>query len=296
MTHGIVSALHRQAGILGADGYENFIQVDAPINPGNSGGPLVNLRGEVVGINTAIATSNGGFEGIGFAIPADEARPVYDQLKNSGKVVRGWLGVSIENVAQASDEAASEGYKQETGVLVHSVMNSSPATSKLMPGDIVTSLDGKPVANVSELREKIAWASPGTDVTLGVFRNGKNEDVKIKLGQAPGANEVASSTSTPEEAKSDFGLQLGDVNNSQAEQYGVNEKSGAVVLQVNPNSPAAQAGLRDGDVITHINGQKIDDARQAEKFLAKSDIKTGVRMQVSNRQGTELLFLKSDVG
>ena len=101
MTHGIVSALHRQAGILGADGYENFIQVDAPINPGNSGGPLVNINGQVVGVNTAIASSSGGFQGIGFAIPADEAKPVFEQLKGSGKVVRGWLGVSIENVAKA---------------------------------------------------------------------------------------------------------------------------------------------------------------------------------------------------
>jgi serine protease Do len=297
MTHGIVSALHRQAGILGADGYENFIQVDAPINPGNSGGPLVNLNGQVVGVNTAIASSSGGFQGIGFAIPSDEAKPVYEQLKNSGKVVRGWLGVSIENVAKATDEAQSEGYKGTNGVLVHSVLKNSPASSKLAPGDIVTSVDGKAVTDVSELRDRVAWSAPGTEMTLGVFHDGKTEDVKVKVGQIPrNPNEVASATPSAAHDNSDLGLQLGNVNDSQAQQFNPTEKSGAVVLQVNPNSPAAQAGLHEGDVITQINGQKITDAQQAEKMLAKADLKSGVRMQVSNEQGMELLFLKTDVG
>src|SRR5207248_2766215 len=147
MTHGIVSALHRQAGILGSDGYENFIQVDAPINPGNSGGPLVNLKGQVVGINTAIASSSGGFQGIGFAIPSEEARPIYEQLKSNGKITRGWLGVEIENVTRVPDEAASEGYKGEGGVLVRRVLRNGPANGELKPGDIVTKLNGNAVAN-----------------------------------------------------------------------------------------------------------------------------------------------------
>jgi serine protease Do len=295
MTHGIVSALHRQAGILGADGYENFIQVDAPINPGNSGGPLVNLKGQVVGINTAIASSSGGFQGIGFAIPADEAKPVYDELKANGKVVRGWLGVSIENVAQASDEASSEGYKGTTGVLVHEVMNKGPAASKLSPGDIVTSLDGKTVTDVSELRNGVALSAPGSEVTLGVFHDGKTQDIKVKIGEQP-ANLSELSSAAPAQSNSDLGLQLGDLNNQRARQYDLAEKSGAVVLQVNPNSPAAQAGLQQGDVITRINGQKIANASEAQQALSKADIKSGVRMLVSNNQGSELLFLKPDVG
>src|SRR6185312_14349852 len=119
MTHGIVSALNRsQVGILGQQGYEDFIQVDAPINPGNSGGPLVNLHGEVVGVNTAIASRSGGFQGIGFAIPSNEAKFVYEALKSHGKVVRGWLGVSIADVARNEKEAQSFGYKGTAGVLV----------------------------------------------------------------------------------------------------------------------------------------------------------------------------------
>jgi serine protease Do len=295
MTHGIVSALHRQAGILGQDGYENFIQVDAPINPGNSGGPLVNLQGDVVGINTAIASSSGGFQGIGFAIPSEEARPVYEQLKSNGKIVRGWLGIEIQNVADATDAAASEGYKDLTGVFVRGVLKDSPATSKLSPGDIITSLNGKSVKNSAELRDKVAWDKPGTDITLGVFRNGKSEDVKIKLGeQSPKANEMAGAGESQQ--MNDMGLTLANVNDGRAQQYGLSDKSGAVVVDVKPNSEAAQAGLRPGDVITQVNGGQVGDADQAEQALTKADAKSGVRLQVNNQQGSEMLFLKSDQG
>ncbi len=293
MTHGIVSALHRQAGILGQDGYENFIQVDAPINPGNSGGPLVNLHGDVVGINTAIATSSGGFQGIGFAIPCEEARPVYEQLKSNGRIVRGWLGIEIQNVADATDAASSEGYKDLTGVFVRGVLKDSPATSKLSPGDIITSLDGKGVKNSAELRDKVAWDKPGTDITLSVFRDGKSEDVKIRLGeQPPKGNELASAGESQQ--SNDMGLTLANVNDDTAQQLGVNDKSGAVVVEVKPNSEAAQAGLKPGDVITQVNGNQVSNADQAQQALAKADVKSGVRLQVDNQQGSELLFLKSD--
>jgi serine protease Do len=295
MTHGIVSALHRQAGLLGNDGYENFIQVDAPINPGNSGGPLVNLKGEVVGINTAIASSNGGFQGIGFAIPSEEAKPIYDQLKSLGKITRGWLGVEIQNVAQATDEAASEGYKGETGVLIHGVLHNSPATAELRPGDIVTKLNGNAIDNVTELRNDIAVQAPGSEVTLNVFRDGKQEDVKIKLGnqpsdlttlsQASGGNEVQGSSA--------LGMRLQSLNDESAQQYGLTEKSGAVVTSVDPNSPAAQAGVQAGDVITHVNRHRVTTAGQADQALAKSDLRSGVQIQIDNQQGTELLFIKS---
>ena len=138
MTHGIVSALNRQAGILGNQGYENFIQVDAPINPGNSGGPLVNIHGEVVGINTAIASRSGAFSGIGFAIPSDQAHSIYTMLKEKGHVTRGWLGVSIEDVQRNPDLAHSFGYDGDTGVLVQQVINGTPSFGKLQEGDIIT--------------------------------------------------------------------------------------------------------------------------------------------------------------
>ena len=193
MTHGIVSALHRQAGILGTFGYENFVQVDAPINPGNSGGPLVNIHGEVVGINTLIASRSGGFQGVGFAIPSNQAKQVYQILKDKGKVVRGWLGVEIADVSKLPEEAKSSGYQGEDGVLVKGVLRDTPAAGKLQSGDVVTALDGKPVKDTQQLRGAIALMAPDTEVTLQVIRDGKSQDVKIKLGEQPASEEAMAS-------------------------------------------------------------------------------------------------------
>ncbi|MGE5611577.1 MAG: trypsin-like peptidase domain-containing protein, partial [Bacillota bacterium] len=137
MTHGIVSALHRtDVGILGIGGYENFLQVDAPINPGNSGGPIVNLHGEVVGVSTAIASRSGGFQGVGFAIPSNQAKPIYTALKEKGKIVRGWLGVSIQDVTVKPKLAKSFGYEGDQGVLVEEILDGAPAAGQLQNGDI----------------------------------------------------------------------------------------------------------------------------------------------------------------
>ena len=163
MTHGIVSALNRTSVIPDkTNDYENFIQVDAPINPGNSGGPLVNIHGEVVGINTAIATVSGGFQGIGFAIPSNQAKVVYASLKEHGKVVRGWLGVGIRNVSDDPDIAKSFGYQGDTGVLVSQTIPNTPAYGKLLHGDIVTQVNGQPVNDMTQLRNRIAADCPRT--------------------------------------------------------------------------------------------------------------------------------------
>ncbi len=294
MTHGIVSALHRQAGILGNDGYENFIQVDAPINPGNSGGPLVDLKGQVVGINTAIASSSGGFQGIGFAIPSEEAHPIYDQLKQSGKVTRGWLGVEIQNVADATDQAASEGYKSQTGVLVHGVLHDSPAVADLHPGDIITKLNGKTIDNATELRDDIAVAAPGSEVTFNIFRDGKDQDVKVKLGEQPANLDALADSSTGRESRSGaaLGMHLENLTDDSAQQFGLSEKSGAIVTSVDPNSPAAQAGVRPGDLITQVNHHAVKTAGQVDRVLAKADLKSGVQLQIDNQQGEELVFVK----
>ncbi|MGH7213592.1 MAG: S1C family serine protease, partial [Tepidisphaeraceae bacterium] len=181
MTHGIVSALNRDVGILRSQmGYESFIQVDAPINPGNSGGPLVSVRGEVVGINTAIASRTGGFQGIGFAIPSNQAKMIYNQLKEKGKVTRGWLGVSISDVAKDLPKAQSFDYPGTEGVLVEQTFQDTPATGKLQAGDIITALNGKEIENVQQLRNAIAATAPGTDTTFRVYREGKEQEVALK--------------------------------------------------------------------------------------------------------------------
>jgi serine protease Do len=297
MTHGIVSALHRQAGILGASGFENFIQVDAPINPGNSGGPLVDLKGDVVGINTAIATVSGGFQGIGFAIPSEQARPIYEQLKSQGKIVRGWLGAEIQNVSQNADVASSEGYPANTGVLIHGVLKGGPASGSLLPGDIVTTFNGKTVTNVDEFRIAVAINKPGSEATLGLFRDSKNQDVRVKIGEQPAPGQEVAQVSSDQNIQSDgLGLQLGNLDDQSARQHGVNDKSGAIVIGVAPNSPAAMAGIREGDVITHVNASRIENAQQAADALAKADPKSGVRLQIDNSQGSEFVFVKPDLG
>ena len=187
MTHGIVSALDRNnVGILGSQGYEDFIQVDAPINPGNSGGPLVNLHGEVVGINTAIASRSGGFQGIGFAIPSNEAKFVYNALKEHGKVIRGWLGVEHRRcLAEPVRKPSFWATTAQTGVLVEQTFPNTPANGKLQAGDVITGIDSKPVVNTVQLRNAIAVTAPNTDVTLQVVRDGKTIDQTIRLGVQP---------------------------------------------------------------------------------------------------------------
>ena len=260
MTHGIVSALNRSnVGILGNEGYENFIQVDAPINPGNSGGPLVNVHGEVVGINTAIATQSRGFEGIGFAIPSDQAKVIYGMLKDHGKVVRGWLGVSIEDVARDPGLAKSFGYNDTNGVIVQQVIDGTPAYGKLQPGDIVTAIDGKAVENVQELRNQVAFIAPGSDAKMSVYRDGKETDVTVKMGEQPdnmlamaprnGGGPAEGGRGTVAAAAS-IGLHLSDVTDEVAAKFNLGDtKQGAVVTSVDPPVDGIQgrhtAGRRD---------------------------------------------------
>ena len=310
MTHGIVSALNRQTnanggeGILGRYGYENFIQVDAPINPGNSGGPLVNLRGEVVGINTAIASRSGGFQGIGFAIPSNQAKYVYEQLKTGGKVVRGWLGVAIASVndPRVVKLAESFGYDKSEGVFVQEVMDGTPASGKLQKGDIVTGMNGKPVKDVQELRNKIAQVAPNTEVTLSVFREGKTQDVKLKVGEQPedlavarggGRGGSADAEKSPLQGK--LGIALGDASEQLAQKFGFEASTqGAVVLEVDPKSPAFREGIRPGDVITEVGKTQVKNAKEARDALAAVELEKGVRLYVVSREGSRFVFVQAE--
>jgi len=294
MTHGIVSALNRtNVGII-RQGYENFIQVDAPINPGNSGGPLVNTRGEVVGVNTAIASRTGAFSGIGFAIPSNQAKFIYNALKSNGKVARGWLGVSISDVSADPDLAHSFGFQGDNGVLIGQIMPNTPATGKLKAGDIVTSYNGRAVKNVQELREEVARTAPNTEVKLGVFRDGKDQTVALKLGTQPedllasanGANSGGAHNSMNDaaDAGSKLGLRLADATDDVIRQYDLSDvKAGAVVTAVERNSAAAKANLGVGDVITKVNNREVKNAQDANEALKNVDLKKGVRLYVTSK-------------
>jgi serine protease Do len=300
MTHGIVSALNRQAMILGPGGYENFIQVDAPINPGNSGGPLVNLRGEVVGINTAILSRTGGFQGIGFTIPSNQAKFVYSALKEKGKVVRGWLGVSIGDVSKDLRLARDLGYEGTTGVLVQEVLAGTPAVGRLQHEDIITHINGKPVQNMHQLRNMIAAFPPKTDVQMTVFRDGGQEKVTVTLGEQPDDVLAArrnqgqrEETPAPKEADTAeaLGVTVQPLNSALAKQFGVETRTGVIVTRVARNSPASQANLRVGDVITEVAGKKVSGVEDFTSLTKDVDPKKGVRLYVVGREGGRLIYL-----
>jgi serine protease Do len=303
MTHGIISALNRTSVGIVPQGYENFIQVDAPINPGNSGGPLVNLHGEVVGINTAIASSSGSFSGIGFAIPSNQARTIYTTLKEKGKITRGWLGVGIDDVGKKLDEAKSLGYTGVSGVLVQQVLPKTPASGKLEHGDIITELNGKAIVDVQQLRNAIAMTPPNTDVNMKVFRDNKDQDVTVHVAEQP-ENMMASmegkapEESAPAEATAEkLGIKMQDVTDELAQKYGLTEvKAGALVTAVSPRSAAYRAGLQPGDVITEVGKQHIANAKDAADALSNADLSKGVRLYVTNYAGMHFIFMKNGTG
>lgn len=268
VTMGIVSAKGRQN--VGIVDYEDFIQTDAAINPGNSGGPLVNMSGEIVGINTAILSRSGGYQGIGFAIPSRMARAVMTSLIEEGKVTRGWLGVMIQTVtddlAQAFDLP-----KNTDGVIVSDVQPDSPAqTAGLRRGDVIISLGGKPVSSASGLRNRVAMTAPGTTVEMGILRNGDEQTIEVELGELP--SEAAAAPGAPPKSELD-GLTLAPIDPDLRQRFNIPSSiaRGVIVANVDPASPAAQMGLRPGDVILEVNRQRVDSLDSFSQAYQKRD-------------------------
>lgn len=274
---GIVSAVGR--GSMGIAEYEDFIQTDAAINPGNSGGPLVALDGRVIGINTAIASRSGGNMGIGFAIPIDMARTVMSQLLEHGSVVRGYLGIFIADLS--TDLAKSFGHEGD-GVLVQDVGKDGPAASAgVLPGDIIIERDGKPVDDVAVFRNAIARTPPGTRVALTVIRDGKRKQLSVVLGELPGDQAQRpgpAESAKPEPAR--FGLSLSDITPQMKERFELQDVHGALVIAVAPDSAAAQAGLRPGDVIEQVQTTKIGSANDALRALRAAPTTGPLRLRI----------------
>ena len=259
VTAGIVSAKGR---ILGGD-YDDFIQTDASINPGNSGGPLINTRGEVIGINTAIYSRTGANNGIGFAIPIDMARNVMDQLKAHGRVIRGWLGVEIQEVTP--DLAQSFGLPKPEGALVASADKDGPAgKGGIERGDIVLSFNGHPVKDEHELPALVAQTPINQKVPVEVVRNGKHINLDVTIGERK-EPQVASAKS--EEPGGNWGMQVGDITPEIAQQFHLENSKGVVIRKVAPDSPSAEAGLQPGDVVLEINHDKV---AAVSDFVAKA--------------------------
>lgn len=294
VTAGIISAKGRTTG-RGA--YENFLQTDAAINHGNSGGPLVNMRGEVIGINTAIVSRTGVNEGIGLSIPSNMAKSVMSQLIDSGEVVRGYLGVTIQD----ADAGLARSFKLPgtKGALVSSVGEGSPAQKAgLRDGDFIVAVDGRAVENVNDLRNRVAAIRPGTSAKVELYRDGRKRTVTVKIGQQPADLASAFAEGSPGASGSEmadrFGLKVATMGEQYAAKFGLDKKTeGAVILSVDPGSDAADEGLEPGNVITHVQGKKVTSADDLTRALAAKDAQKGVRLRVRDhrRGGVRFVFL-----
>jgi serine protease Do len=297
VTMGIISALGR--GNVGIADYEDFIQTDASINPGNSGGALVNLKGELIGINTAIFSRTGGNEGIGFAVPVSIARMISDSLIKTGKVVRGWLGVGIQEITP--DLAKAFKVKEQRGALVSDVNEHGPALKAgVQRGDVIVEFDGRQVQSVSELRNRVAATTVGANVKMKVMRDGQEKMVTIHIAERPSDAILARGTepSTPEVAEPRKGplnvlsdLRIKSLDEESRSQYNIGAKTnGVVVAHVQAGSSAEQAGLQRGDVIQEINRQPVSSVKDYEAAAAKIKKEENAVLLVS-RQGNSIFIV-----
>ena len=266
VTMGIVSAKGRSEVRL-VD-YENFIQTDAAINPGNSGGALVNLKGELVGINTAIASKSGGYQGIGFAIPSNMAETIMQSLIAHGKVSRGWLGVGIQDISQ--DIAEAMNLSSTKGVLVSDVFEDSPAEKAgLQSGDIIIRVDDEKIESRDQLRNKIALFGPDKKVSLTLLRGGKEKELRVKLDErAKEARLSAVPQGRSGQEKKLDGLAVAPLDRSSRSHYQIPEDvdTGVVVTSVEAGSSAYDAGLQPGDVIQEINNKEVESVEKFESL------------------------------
>ncbi len=272
VTMGIIGATGRAVGIGAEGGYEDFIQTDAAINPGNSGGALINTRGELIGINTAIISRGGGNQGVGFAVPINLARNVMDQIIKTGKVTRSWLGVKIQEVTPTL--ARGFGMKESVGVAVVKVEPNTPAAGAgLSTGDVIIALNGQPIVNSNAFRLKIASSAPGTEVKLRVFRDGRERDVNVKLGEMPSERASGGPVTPGEgtESRALEGVSVDTLTPQIARQLRLPaQTTGVVVTEVGQASAAFSAGLRRGDVIEEVNRQRVTSVSEFERAVAQS--------------------------
>jgi serine protease Do len=297
VTQGIVSAKDRN---LHLNMYEDFLQTDAAINPGNSGGPLVNLSGEVIGVNSAIQSRSGGWQGVGLAIASNMARDITTQLLKSGVVHRGYLGVSIKDL---DPEVASRlGLENQKGVLVAKVGEGSPAAKAgVKDGDVITSLGGKPVQNGHDLQSAVATLPLNQSVSLTVLRDGERKELNVTIAEQPSAfglkDELARQEPKTEQQSDELdklGVEVAELSPELAKQFGYKEETkGVVVTQVQPDSPAADAGLHRGMLLVKVDKKRVNDIAAVRDAVAKASSEKGVLLQVrSPKGGTDYVVVK----
>lgn len=277
MTAGIVSAKGR---VIGSGPYDDFIQTDASINPGNSGGPLINMQGEVVGINTMIIA---GGNGIGFAIPIDLVKGIVGQLKASGEVTRGWLGVTIQDLK--GDLAAYYGFKGEGGVLVASVVAGDPADrAGIQPKDIITEIDGKRVATSRDLTALAARLPVGGTARITVLRDGHQKHLTLKVGKRP-LTVAAASGHRQKEKEGEYGFQVTEVTPEMARRFNIKKTAGVIVVGVEPDSKAQAASIQQGDLIIEVNRKNVASVKNFKKLIDRYKKGGGINLLVKRMNG-----------
>ena len=285
VTQGIISAKGR---VIGAGPYDDFLQTDASINPGNSGGPLLNLEGEVIGINTAILASG---QGIGFAIPSNIAKSVIPQLESKGKVVRGMIGVQVQNVTP--ELAKSFGMSEPKGALVAQVNPDTPAQKAgIRRGDIIIEFNGHPIHEMNELPRMVAETAPGAKATLKILRDGKDKTLSLTIAELPEGREAQVKGKGRAE-KAPLGLKVQNLNPTLTQQFRLRDNKGVVVVQVESGSPAAEAGLRSGDMILEVDGTEVSTLKGYRKAIAKLRKEAVVRFLIKRMGRT--LYLTVEV-
>jgi len=290
VTAGIISALGRN---IHEGPYDDFIQIDAPINRGNSGGPTFDLKGQVIGINTAIYSPSGGSVGIGFAIPSNVAKPIIAQLRDNGHVVRGWLGVAIQSITPSIAKSLGLNPDEPGGALVASVTPNSPAAKAgLKQGDIILKANGEAIKNVNDLPRRVAMLQPGQKLTLTVHRGGKDTNLEAQVAEMP-ENQQAQAQANPnaneqkEEPKAgSLGLELSSIDPTIRRHFQIpRDVEGVVVTRIASDSPFAELGLESGDVIQSIDQQPVTMPQEAAKLLKDAAAKGNVLLLL-NRHGS----------
>ena len=285
VTQGIISAKHRR-GITEPSSYQDFLQTDAAINPGNSGGPLLNLAGEVIGVNAAIVSESGGFEGIGFAIPGNMAIRVAKQLISSGKVQRGYLGLTIQNLTP--ELARSFGVSETTGVLVAKVLKGGPAEKVgIKSGDVIATYQGKPVDGPDAFRNEVAAAPVGQTVALTILREGRSRDVNVRVSSDQELGKALLSSVTER-----FGLEVKPMAKTDAKKYGLNDGAGVVVTRVEAKGPFGLAGIESGDIILQINRKNVGGPDEFSEVLSTTPPGTNIILTVVDHRSQDASMVR----
>ena len=281
VTMGIISAMGR--GNVGITEYEDFIQTDAPINPGNSGGPLVNMAGEIVGINTAIFSRTGGSEGIGFAIPVDIVQDITSSLIKTGRVVRGWMGIAIQELSPALAQSFQLPESHRGGVLISEVNEKGPSAGGILQrGDVLLEYRGKEIRDVNHLRNIVARTPVGSEVEITVLRNGERKTLTMTVGERPTDEMLASGRGLAPPATMEkldnvlAGLDVAPLTDERRKQFNIPEDvAGVVVNEVKPGSAAESAGLQQGDIIQEVNREAVkslDDYQRVALMIKKEEL------------------------